>query len=353
MNRATIFIRRLFIISFALTMFTHCTYRSKEDLIKVLILSGKNNHEWQKTTPLLIRIFKDSRLFTINVTEKPDTLTYKDFIKFDVVVSNWNTWPDNDFRFSNAWENDFLRYVKRGGGFVTFHAGASSFYGWEEYHRIGIGRWGKETSHGNLQKGKISDFDQLHTITKGLRDFYVIDEIWEKTDIHQAARVIASVSATEGNNGNPINEPAVFVSQTGKGRCFFTILGHNERALLNTGLQTLLLRASQWAAHHKVTIKPPQEINAVLTSGSYNNRWEESDTTFGLLKNNAVIWRYNFNNRFGKPYFHPVTVKNSPVTCLSPPDHPWHLGLWFSWKFITGSISMTLSQTKPDTDQKV
>jgi hypothetical protein len=105
---------------------------------------------------------------------------------------------------------------------------------------------------------------------------------------------------------------------------------------LNTGLQTLLLRASQWAAHHKVTIKPPQEINAGLTSGGYNFRWEESDTTFGLLNNNAIVWRYNFNNRFGKPYFHPVTVKNSPVTCLSPPDHPWHLGLWFSWKFING-----------------
>jgi len=52
--------------------------------------------------------------------------------------------------------------------------------------------------------------------------------------------------------------------------------------------------------------------------------------------NKDIVWRYNFNNRFGKPYFHPLTVKNSPLTSLSPPDHPWHLGLWFSWKFING-----------------
>ena len=54
------------------------------------------------------------------------------------------------------------------------------------------------------------------------------------------------------------------------------------------------------------------------------------------MNNSDIIWQYNFNNRFGKPYFHPVRVKNSTLTCVSPPDHPWHLGLWFSWKYING-----------------
>ena len=64
--------------------------------------------------------------------------------------------------------------------------------------------------------------------------------------------------------------------------------------------------------------------------------WKQSDTTLSLVKNTSVIWQYNFNNRLGKPYFHPLAVNNVTLTCVSPPDHPWHIGLWFSWKFING-----------------
>ena len=49
-----------------------------------------------------------------------------------------------------------------------------------------------------------------------------------------------------------------------------------------------------------------------------------------------MIWQFNFNNRFGMPYFHPLCINNSVLTSASPPDHPWHLGFWFSWKFIDG-----------------
>jgi type 1 glutamine amidotransferase len=310
--------------------------RKKDGLVKVLILSGKNNHEWQKTTPLLAKIYKDSRLFKINITEIPDTLTYNELIKYDVIVSNWNTWPDNDLRMTKEWEDDFLKYVKDGGGVVFIHAGASSFYSWDEYHRMGIGRWGKETNHGKQQKGKIEGFDQSHPITKGFMDFYITDELWEKTDIYPDARALASVSANNEKDGHLISEKAVFVNRIGEGRNFFTTLGHNERALLNSGLQTLLLRATQWASHRKVTIQPPTDFKKRATSEGNSLSWEQSDSTLSLSNNSGKIWQYNFNNRFGNPYFHPVTLKNSALTCASPPDHPWHLGLWFSWKFING-----------------
>ena len=336
MRKSNIFMRRIILISFALTIVFGCVNRRKEDLIKVLILSGKNNHEWQKTTPLLVKIYKDSKLFAVNVTEKPDTLSYNDLRKFDVVVGNWNTWPDNDLRLTKDWENDFFKFVNEGGGVVTIHAGASSFYSWNEYHRIGIGRWGKETIHGKQQNGKIGGFNQLHPITKGFRDFYITDEIWEKTNIHPEAKALASVSATDEKDGHQINGPVVFVSQSGKGRSFFTILGHNDRALLNSGFQTLLLRATQWAAQREVSSELPPDFKESTASQGNNLKWEQSDTTLSLMNNQDIIWRYNFNNRFGKPYFHPVAVNNSSLTCVSPPDHPWHLGLWFSWKFING-----------------
>lgn len=336
MNRCNIFIRKIILVLFSFVIICGCVSRKKEGMIKVIILSGKNNHEWQKTTPLLVKIYEDSRLFTIDITNMPDTLTYNELIKYDVVVSNWNTWPDNEIRMTKEWENDFLRYVKGGGGVVSIHAGASSFYGWNEYHQIGIGRWGKETGHGKQTKGKVYGFDKTHPITKGLRDFYITDEVWKKTDIHPNAKPLAFVSATDEKDGHLIKESAAFVNHFGKGRCFFTTLGHNERALLNTGLQTMLLRSAQWTAQKEVTIETPNDLKERIASEVNKFEWNQSDTTLSLMNNSDVLWQFNFNNRFGKPYFHPLTVKNSTLTCTSPPDHPWHLGLWFSWKFING-----------------
>lgn len=318
------------------TLTGSCSDYKKENLIDILILSGKNNHEWQKTTPLLIKIFKGTKLFSVSVTEKPDTLSYNELIKYDVILSNWNAWPENGFRFTEEWENDFQRYVTGGGGVIFFHAGASSFYGWSEFHQMGIGRWGKETSHGKPARAKVYGFNQDHPITSGFSDFFIVDEIWEKTEIYPDVQPLAFVKATGEEDGHQIEEPAVFVNPIEKGRAFFTILGHDERALLNSGLQTLILRAAQWCAKSKVTIEQPPEL--MKPEGRINNRfnWIITDTSFSLRNHTQTVWQFNYNNRFGKPYFHPLTVNKTNLTCVSPSDHPWHLGLWFSWKFING-----------------
>lgn len=329
-------IHKVLFIGTLLLMLGSCSQSSKSGPIKVLILSGRNNHEWQKTTPLLERIYNQTGLFSISITELPDTLKYRDLEKYDAIVSNWNTWPDNNLRFPSKWEKDFTKYIKNGGGAVFIHAGASSFYGWEDYHRIGIGRWGKETKHGEQTKGKISGFNRDNPITRPFMDFYIIDELWEKTDIYPGAQSLATVTATDSKDGHPINENSVFVNRTGRGRSFFTTLGHNERALLNSGLQTLILRATQWVSEREVTVEPPAEIKEETQPVIHNFSWEQSDTSIALKKGSDIVWKFNFNNRFGKPYFHPLCVNKSVLTCTHPPDHPWHLGYWFSWKFING-----------------
>jgi len=47
------------------------------------------------------------------------------------------------------------------------------------------------------------------------------------------------------------------------------------------------------------------------------------------------IWRFSFDSTKGKPFFEPLTVADSgDLTNYKPEDHPWHYGLWFSWKYI-------------------
>lgn len=49
----------------------------------------------------------------------------------------------------------------------------------------------------------------------------------------------------------------------------------------------------------------------------------------------GALWDYHFAADDGVPYIHPLSSTNGMVlTEFAPPDHVWHRGLWFSWKFI-------------------
>jgi hypothetical protein len=152
--------------------------------------------------------------------------------------------------------------------------------------------------------------------------------------LYVGAKAIGYLKATNAKDGHHVDEPAIFVNQTGKGRSFFTILGHDERALVNSGLHSLIVRAAQWCAGKKVTFDPPAEIDLNKTGSIPKYSWNETDTTLSLINHKDIVWQFNYNDRFRRPYFHPLSVNNTVVTSLSPPDHPWHLGLWFCWKYI-------------------
>ncbi len=65
--------------------------------------------------------------------------------------------------------------------------------------------------------------------------------------------------------------------------------------------------------------------------------WRQTDGSLALFNHGQIVWQLNFDKKAGKPYFHPVcTTDGTELTWHRPPDHPWHYGLWFSWKYING-----------------
>lgn len=72
--------------------------------------------------------------------------------------------------------------------------------------------------------------------------------------------------------------------------------------------------------------------------GATRYRWEQvPDESLALIGPYGTIWRLNFGARATKPHFHPLqTVDGRGLAWCSPPDHPWHYGLWHSWKLIDG-----------------
>jgi hypothetical protein len=63
--------------------------------------------------------------------------------------------------------------------------------------------------------------------------------------------------------------------------------------------------------------------------------WERQADSLALRRDGQIVWRFNFGANEAKPSFHPLALPAGAVlSCYRPKDHPWHRGLWFSWKYI-------------------
>lgn len=55
------------------------------------------------------------------------------------------------------------------------------------------------------------------------------------------------------------------------------------------------------------------------------------------VRDGKTVWKFNVANRESKPFVHPLCLPDGRcVTEARPADHPWHLGLWFCWKYLNG-----------------
>jgi hypothetical protein len=76
-------------------------------------------------------------------------------------------------------------------------------------------------------------------------------------------------------------------------------------------------------------------LSACSTQPSAQTNWVRDNTSLALRNGTNIVWQFNFDPKRGKPFFHPLTAAGGPsFTSFKPDDHPWHYGLWFSWKYI-------------------
>ncbi len=72
--------------------------------------------------------------------------------------------------------------------------------------------------------------------------------------------------------------------------------------------------------------------------------WQQTETSIALHNRGRVVWEHVHDKTLGKPYMRIGLLDGRELTrpCPIPvgypkDDHPWHRGLWWSWKFINGA----------------
>jgi type 1 glutamine amidotransferase len=262
---------------------------ASKDKLRVLIVDGQNNHDWESTTPLLRQALESSGRFTVDVATSPPTGQDMSgfrpkFADYDVVVSNYN-----GDRWAKETENEFEKFVAGGGGCVSVHAANNSFPEWPEYNRmIGLGGWygrtekagpfvylddaGKlvrDTSagdgghHGPQHEFQIRVRDAEHPIMRGLPPLWMHtkDELYDSLrgpaeDLH----ILATAYSAPQYAGTRRHEPMLMALEYGNGRVFHTVLGHADYSMHCVGFSTTLQRGAEWAATGEVTIPVPADF---------------------------------------------------------------------------------------------
>ena len=228
--------------------------------VRILILSGANNHSWQTTTPALKKMYEDSGRFTVDVTDNVPALKGEDFAKYDVLVSNYTTYPTIDGkRWPAETEKAFLDYISSGHGFALFHAASTAWNDWPEFISIIGLSWIKgKSGHGAQHPFTVNIIDREHPVTSGMKDFvHIKDELYHHQTLHPSAKILASTFSDKAMKGSGTNEPMITATEYGKGRIFHNAMGHDPKSMACTSFQTLMLRGTEWAATGKVTIKIP------------------------------------------------------------------------------------------------
>ena len=262
----------------------------------VLIVSGQNNHDWERTVGHLEQALLDVGIFSVDVTLSPGKEADQEawdgwqpgFGDYDVVVLAYNgePWPERV-------RNDFEEFVSGGGSVLVQHAANNAFPGWEAYESMvgllwrgkdaGYGAyWDEEqglmrippgedrgAGHGSLHDWQITTRDAEHPVMAGLPTVWMhpYDELYHgQRGPAEELNVLATTWSDPEFGGTGRHELMVWWRQFGEGKVMTFLPGHlwggqeDDRALRCVGLRTLLQRSVEWLATGEVTLPVPENF---------------------------------------------------------------------------------------------
>jgi len=223
--------RRLALAAVALAAFGLSAQGGEK--IKLFFLQG-GGHDWKGNFAILQPILEKTGDFEISASNDMDELKADSIKKYNLIL-----FYGSGLNFKNPeQEKGLIEFVKGGGAFAGIHSATDSFKNSEAYWQMIGGRF---KGHGG---GKFWTriVDKEHAITKGLEDFEIQDETYS----HNYAKGFEPHSLVKIDRGAE-QQSMGWCHEFGKGRVFYTSLGHGREAWVNPHFQRLAVRGLYWA----------------------------------------------------------------------------------------------------------
>jgi type 1 glutamine amidotransferase len=202
--------------------------------------------------PLSEQIMKEigqkSEAFEVTATQDCGLINAENLKDYDALVF----YTTGELPISEEQKQAFLSFIKGGKGFIGIHSATDTFYKWPEYGQI-IG--GYFDGHPWHQDVVINVEDPNHPAVRHLApSFKIKDEIYQFKDFSkERVHVLLSLDNSSVDlNAKGVNRPDKYfanawTNQYGKGRVFYTALGHREDVWQDARFQQHILNGILWA----------------------------------------------------------------------------------------------------------
>jgi uncharacterized protein len=194
--------------------------------------------------------------WSLVVTDKGSAFTPAILSRFDTVI--WNNISGDVLTLSQR--RAFKRWMEQGGGFIGVHGSAGDpVYFWDWYTDGLLGaRFAGHPMNPQFQDARVVVEDKAHPVVTGLPAEWTMNDEWYsfKTNPRASgARIIATLDEASykpdgmmGQNLRMGDHPIVWSRCVGKGRMFYSAIGHRPERYGDAVYVRMLEQAVQWTS---------------------------------------------------------------------------------------------------------
>ena len=135
------------------------------------------------------------------------------------------------------------RFVENGGGYVPLHFTTANAN--EAFLRL-VGA--SFINHPPFGPFTVRVSDDRHPVTQGMAPIELADECYRSNVFDKAAIHVIATSHHPDPEAKIDGEPSAWVRDLGKGRVFYSALGHNNTVWARPEVRALIARGIRWAA---------------------------------------------------------------------------------------------------------
>ncbi len=161
-------------------------------------------------------------------------------------------------------KDGFIRWIENGHALIGMHSGSDTFHGYPPFIKA-LG--GEFRTHGAQVQIDAYNLDPSHPATKNFGPIYtVFDEIYQFTNFNRGEVHGLLTLDKNPNTLVPGDYPVAWCKNVGKGKVFYTSLGHREDVWASEAYQKHILGGIRWSLGLEAGSGTPQDNANVLAA---------------------------------------------------------------------------------------